>query len=151
MEVSEEILQSTVVEDRQDAPPTLMIPPMPEMDLEPGEEDSIYRRPEVLESFDISHRRAIDEEDLEPEEGSLQEDMDDTILDERPVQFEVLEKGIKRGGKLLVASDGFTYGVKRENKISTAWTCAVRSTCYRCEEKANLFVSPNDMALYHGV
>lgn len=38
--------------------------------------------------------------------------MDDTILDERPVQFEVLEKGSKRGGKLLVASDGFTYGVK---------------------------------------
>lgn len=34
MEVSEEILQSTVVEDRQDAPPTLVIPPMPEMDLE---------------------------------------------------------------------------------------------------------------------
>lgn len=38
--------------------------------------------------------------------------MDDTILDERPIQFEVLEKGSKRGGKLLVASDGFTYGVK---------------------------------------
>lgn len=34
MEVSEEILQSTVVEDRQDDPPTLVIPPMPEMDLE---------------------------------------------------------------------------------------------------------------------
>lgn len=69
MEASNEILQSTVVEDRQDAPPTLVIPPMPEMDLEPEEEESIYRPPEVLESFDISHRRAIDEEDLEPEEG----------------------------------------------------------------------------------
>lgn len=37
--------------------------------FQPEEEDSIYRPPEVLESFDISHRRAIDEEDLEPEEG----------------------------------------------------------------------------------
>lgn len=144
MEVSEEILQSTVVEDRQDAPPTLVIPPMPEMGLVPEEEESIYRPHEVLESFDISHRRAIDEEDLEPEEGSLQEDMDDTILDERPIQFEVLEKGSKRGGKLLVASDGFTYGVKRENKTSTAWTCAVRSTKMRCHatvlQKGDFFV-----------
>lgn len=39
------------------------------LSFQPEEEDSIYRRPEVLESFDISHRRAIDEEDLEPEEG----------------------------------------------------------------------------------
>lgn len=69
MEVSEENLQSTLVKDRQDAPPTLVIPPMPEMDLEPEEEDSIYRPPEVLESFDISHRRAIDEKDLEPDEN----------------------------------------------------------------------------------
>lgn len=37
--------------------------------FQPEEEDSIYRRPEVLESFDISHRRTIDKEDLEPKEG----------------------------------------------------------------------------------
>lgn len=37
--------------------------------FQPEEEDPIYRLPEVIESFDISHTRAIDEEDLEPEEG----------------------------------------------------------------------------------
>ena len=44
--------------------------------------------------------------------STIQADVDDTVLDERPVRYEVLEKGSKRGGKLLVATDGFTYGVK---------------------------------------
>lgn len=37
---------------------------------------------------------------------------DDTIIPPSDVIFEVLEKGTKRGGRLLVRSDGFTYGVK---------------------------------------
>jgi hypothetical protein len=42
----------------------------------------------------------------------LEEAVDDTILDDSEIRFEVLEKGSKRGGRLLIASDGFTYGLK---------------------------------------
>ena len=40
-------------------------------------------------------------------------DLPDEILpDEGAVQYKILEKGSKRGGRLLVVSSGFTFGVK---------------------------------------
>ena len=40
-------------------------------------------------------------------------DLPDEILpDEGAVQYKILEKGNKRGGRLLVVSSGFTFGVK---------------------------------------
>ena len=39
------------------------------------------------------------------------------MLDEEEVRFEVLEKGSKRGGALLVSTDGFSYGIR----VRTIW------------------------------
>lgn len=39
-------------------------------------------------------------------------ELTDTVLEDEPVAFTVHEKGSKRGGRLLVSSDGFSYGVK---------------------------------------
>ena len=44
-----------------------------------------------------------------------------TILPDEPVTFSILEKGSKRGGRLLVSSDGFSYGVK----VNNGCTCIV--------------------------
>lgn len=59
-------------------------------------------------SFDLTRRGANDVEI--PVERSLQEPdpADDTIIPSADVVFEVLEKGSKRRGRLLVGSDGFT-------------------------------------------
>jgi len=42
----------------------------------------------------------------------LDDDLPDVILPDQPVTYTFLEKGSKRGGRLLVSSDGYTYGVK---------------------------------------
>ena len=39
-------------------------------------------------------------------------EMSDTVLPDQPVTFTVLDHGSKRGGRLLVSSDGYSYGVK---------------------------------------
>ena len=36
----------------------------------------------------------------------------ETILDESPVQYSVVEKGSQRVRKLLVSSNGYSYGIK---------------------------------------
>ncbi|XP_078316314.1 uncharacterized protein LOC144620219 isoform X2 [Crassostrea virginica] len=94
--------------------------------------------------FDISHRRDVEEIDAEPHVSTLHEDIDDTVLDEEEVRFEVLEKGSKRGGALLVSTDGFSYGIKRKNKETNIWTCSVRPSKLRCHatvlQRGNSFV-----------
>ncbi|KAH3736002.1 hypothetical protein DPMN_042567 [Dreissena polymorpha] len=44
----------------------------------------------------------------------LEESLDSSTTDETTTTttYEVFEKGSKRGGKLLVSSAGYTYGVK---------------------------------------
>lgn len=37
---------------------------------------------------------------------------DEILPDDGIIHYKVLEKGSKRGGRLLVASNGFTFGVK---------------------------------------
>ena len=38
--------------------------------------------------------------------------MPEHALEEQPVEFKIIEKGSKRGGRLLVLSDCYSYGVK---------------------------------------
>ncbi|XP_062594510.1 uncharacterized protein LOC134255924 [Saccostrea cucullata] len=166
MEVSASVLQSTSIEGHPTppsspsvapigtpaSPPRLLIPHVPAMDVSTLSDDPepVFRPLEALESsdFDISHRRDVEDSDEEPQERTLHEDLDDTVIDEEEVRFEVLEKGSKRGGALLVSTDGFTYGVKRKNKETTMWTCSVRSAKMRCHatvlQRGNSFVrGPN--------
>lgn len=37
--------------------------------------------------------------------------MPDSVFPDGPLEFKMLEKGSKRGGKLLVFIDGFSYGI----------------------------------------
>ncbi|XP_061194682.1 uncharacterized protein LOC133202820 [Saccostrea echinata] len=127
MEVSTDILQSTSIEGHPTppsspnvapigtptSPPQLLIPPVPAMDDStlPDEPDSVNRPPEALESsdFDISHRRDVEDSDEEPQESTLHEDLDDTIIDEEDVRFEVLEKGSKRGNSFVRGSNAHLH------------------------------------------
>ena len=55
-----------------------------------------------------------------------------SVMSDEPLAFHVYEQGSKRGGRLLVNNDGFKYGVKKQQKTSTIWTCNVRSMKMRC-------------------
>lgn len=59
---------------------------------------------------------------------------DDSTSNDDVIRYRILEKGSKRGGRLLVASNGYTYGSKsrRNNKSSTLWRCSVRSAKLQC-------------------
>ena len=43
---------------------------------------------------------------------NIEPEMPEHALTEQPVEFKIIEKGSKRGGRLLVSSDGYSYGVK---------------------------------------
>ena len=62
----------------------------------------------------------------------IDESLSTSVLSDEPLTFHVFEQGSKRGGRLLVSSDGFKYGVKKQQKTSTIWTCSVRSKKIRC-------------------
>ena len=38
--------------------------------------------------------------------------LSDSMVEEQPLSFHWFENGSKRGGSLLVSSDGYSYGVK---------------------------------------
>ena len=44
--------------------------------------------------------------------NSFHDDLNDSIVDNTQVTFKVLETGSKRGGRLLISTDGFSYVVK---------------------------------------
>ncbi|CAG2221201.1 unnamed protein product [Mytilus edulis] len=111
--------------------------PVPEPIVEPAPEPDAELQPDQPNAldgtFDIGHRNADDQP--EPMDTSLNVDPDlpDEILeDDHVIHYKVLEKGSKRGGRLLVASNGYTFGVKNANQKSTLWTCSVRSAELRC-------------------
>ncbi|XP_056022785.1 uncharacterized protein LOC125648832 isoform X2 [Ostrea edulis] len=82
-------------------------------------------------SFDIGHRRAsIRPEPMDTSLNAEPELPDEILPDDGIIHYKVLEKGSKRGGRLLVASNGFTFG--KDNKSSILWTCSVRSSKVRC-------------------
>ena len=39
---------------------------------------------------------------------------------------QIIEGGTKKGGELLVDSDGFTYPLKRDNNRGKTWICSAR-------------------------
>ena len=69
--------------------------------------------PEPLDgTFNITRRDNIDVT-MEPTETALAEpELPDTVTEDVPITFTMLENGSKRGGRLLVSSNGYSYGVK---------------------------------------
>lgn len=62
-------------------------------------------------TFDISNR----EFNRPPQilESSIQDvPLDGDVVEDRPITFEEVENGSKRGGKKLVSSDGYTYTIR---------------------------------------
>ncbi|KAH3890632.1 hypothetical protein DPMN_014717 [Dreissena polymorpha] len=50
---------------------------------------------------------------MEPRETALAErELPDTVTEDVSITFTMLENGSKRGGRLLVSSNGYSYGVK---------------------------------------
>nr|XP_022299148.1 uncharacterized protein LOC111107979 [Crassostrea virginica] len=72
-----------------------------------------FRSQDVLDDcFYIPRSPCRDTDYPDIQERSLPGCSRNIFQEDGPVRFEVLEKGTKRGSKLLVASDGFTYTVK---------------------------------------
>ncbi|VDI06916.1 Hypothetical predicted protein [Mytilus galloprovincialis] len=93
----------------------------------PAEETASKPAQPVNDTFKFGHQNSAD--------ISLNAELDlpDEILeDDNIIHYKVLEKGSKRGGRLLTASNGYTFGVKKDLKKSTLWTCSVRSAKIRC-------------------
>ncbi|KAH3826946.1 hypothetical protein DPMN_128873 [Dreissena polymorpha] len=82
-------------------------------------------------SFDISNRNN------ERPHVSLDESLPDRPLDgiipnAVPTTYNVVESGSKRGGRLLVSSDGYTYNARKTHSGRTYWTCSVRKKQVSC-------------------
>ncbi|KAK3103978.1 hypothetical protein FSP39_023386 [Pinctada imbricata] len=81
-------------------------------------------------SFDVSvlinPTNPINESDIQ------QNGRNDTILDDEPVTYEIVEKGSKQRAKKLVSSDGYAYTVKKTTQYATYWRCSVRSSTLWC-------------------
>ncbi|XP_062585673.1 uncharacterized protein LOC134247321 [Saccostrea cucullata] len=86
-------------------------------------DDSFDVRDGIQKSVPVFHDERCEEDDIPPLGA---------VLEDSPVTFRVLEKGSKRGGRLLVSSDGYAYTVKRDNQRSTIWTCSKRSASLNC-------------------
>ena len=115
--------------DMMDVDLPLPPPPMPLDDLinlPPTRAD------EFDYSFDVPHRVANNNPEPLEETFHAEAPLPNHHPADAPITYSVLEKGSKRGGKLLVSSDGFSFGVKAENKSSTRWVCSVRSKKSRC-------------------
>uniref|UniRef100_A0A8W8MYX2 MULE transposase domain-containing protein n=1 Tax=Magallana gigas TaxID=29159 RepID=A0A8W8MYX2_MAGGI len=70
-------------------------------------------------SFDVGHRRAsIHPEPMDTSLNAEPELPDDILPDDGVINYKILEKGSKRGGRLLIASNGYTFGVKVKERVS---------------------------------
>ncbi|KAL8588027.1 hypothetical protein ACOMHN_026144 [Nucella lapillus] len=68
---------------------------------------------------------------VEVQEISLADDpvsvITEPIMEDQPVTFEIIARGIQRGQPLFVDSEGFTYGIHRQSKDgATHWRCTRR-------------------------
>ncbi|KAK3109058.1 hypothetical protein FSP39_022038 [Pinctada imbricata] len=52
---------------------------------------------------------------------------DDTLLDDQPTTYQIVDHGTKQRCMKLVSSDGFSYTKKKATQYTTYWTCSVRS------------------------
>ncbi|KAL5006692.1 hypothetical protein ScPMuIL_015498 [Solemya velum] len=103
-----------------------------ESSFDPPDDADISDGDALDASFDLSHRLMEDRPETVDTSIDVEPELPSIILPDEPITFKVLETGSKRGGRLLVSSDGFSYGVKNKNKSSTYWTCSVRSKKMRC-------------------
>lgn len=55
----------------------------------------------------------------------------EAVHEEGPT-FTVIEKSTEQGFKTLVDSRGYSYNVKREGKLVTAWCCVIRNKKVYC-------------------
>ncbi|KAH3832766.1 hypothetical protein DPMN_106061 [Dreissena polymorpha] len=70
------------------------------------------RRDEVEDrSFNITSRN-IEAPIVPLDRSILERPLDDVIPEDRPVTYEVISGGSKRGGNKLISSDGYTYAAR---------------------------------------
>lgn len=99
------------VEEAVDVDPldvSIDLPRQPPMDEQPPHDP-------LDVSIDLSHRRADNEP--EPVDTSMRVEpelpTDDELLATEPgIRYTILEKGSKRGGRLLVTNNGYSFGMK---------------------------------------
>ncbi|XP_062616522.1 uncharacterized protein LOC134278217 [Saccostrea cucullata] len=122
--------------------------------LESTREAEGSRNDELMVSFNISRRAVVESPQVLEESIEDGNPVDDTVLEDVPVTFKVLEKGSSRGGRLLVSSDGYSYCVKREGQKTTTWTCSMRSKKLKCyasvSQQGELFVKGSSKHLHPG-
>ncbi|KAL3853821.1 hypothetical protein ACJMK2_017327 [Sinanodonta woodiana] len=103
-------------------------------------------------TFDISNISMIQLHE-EVQEKSL---TDDSIKPESTtadvVTYTVVDKGTERGKRKLIASDGYTYTLKRQNKGITEWRCSIRNNVTACpviiRQQSDSFIEPQQTHLH---
>ncbi|KAH3830292.1 hypothetical protein DPMN_103532 [Dreissena polymorpha] len=138
-------LSSTTVCD--EIPPDTSIPNSPirelsqtytvrsdgDLDVVEPEEDRMEEASNTIDdrSYDISNRN-IERPHVLLDESLPDRPLDDVIPNAVPKTYEVVESGSKRGGRLLVSSDGYTYNARKTQSGRTYWTCSVRNKQVTC-------------------
>ncbi|KAL5011081.1 hypothetical protein ScPMuIL_013386 [Solemya velum] len=87
-----------------------------ESSFDPPDDADISDGDALDASFDLSHRLMEDRPETVDTSIDVEPELPSIILPDEPITFKVLETGSKRGGRLLVSSDGFSYGVKVKSR-----------------------------------
>ena len=70
------------------------------------------------------------------EESAIDDpDPSDSIIEDRPVTYEIVKGGTAKGKDMLVESIGFAYTQKIARANSVTWWCSKRSKSHRCPAK----------------
>ncbi|XP_021374095.1 uncharacterized protein LOC110463636 [Mizuhopecten yessoensis] len=98
-------------------------------------------------SFDVRNISGMDNDTLDgafdlpdrPEDNPpiVEQSLDDvvptdSVLEDQPVRFEIVEEGSNKRRRKLVSSDGFAYTVKTVTNRTTSWRCSVRNKTIWC-------------------
>ncbi|XP_053384651.1 uncharacterized protein LOC123549348 [Mercenaria mercenaria] len=95
---------------------------MPEMDLQSS----------FIEDRSFDDGRSFSQPAPQLDESLRDRSLDDSIPDDAPVTFNVVEGGTKRGGQKLVSSDGYTYTRRNVKEGRVYWTCSIRNRNFKC-------------------
>ncbi|KAK3083417.1 hypothetical protein FSP39_022105 [Pinctada imbricata] len=107
-------------------------PPPPPLSMDIDDFNPPTRDVPLDASFDLPDRSISINQEPSETTFHANDTLPTQVPDDVEITYRIIEKGSKRGGRLLLSSDGYSYGVKAVNKSSTRWFCSVRSKSIRC-------------------
>ncbi|XP_069134351.1 uncharacterized protein [Argopecten irradians] len=73
-----------------------------------------------------------------PHMDELEQSLDDvvptdSVLEDQPIQYDIVEDGSNKRRRKLVTTDGYAYIVKKATNRTTTWRCSVRNKTVWCK------------------